>query len=245
MVHLENRNKTFYEQYLKRFLDVTIAAVSLILLMPFFLVISILVYIKLGSPIIFKQKRPGKNEVVFDMYKFRTMIDARDSKGNLLPDDIRLTKFGKLLRSTSLDELPELWNILKGDMSFVGPRPQLVRDMVFMTDCQRQRHTILPGLTGLAQTRGRNGIAWEQKLELDIVYLQNINFQYDLKIVIDTLYQVLFRKKSKFTDVGINEVDLAEDFGDYLLNHHKISVEEYTLKQLEARKLLGELHGKI
>lgn len=153
--------------------------IAIIILSPVLLLIAALVKIKLGSPVIFKQKRPGLNEKIFTLYKFRTMTDARDENGMLLPDNVRLTRFGRMLRSTSLDELPELFNILKGDMSFVGPRPQLVKDLVFMTPQQRKRHSVLPGLTGWAQINGRNGITWEEKLELDLEYIKNISFFKD------------------------------------------------------------------
>ena len=153
-----------YRKYIKRMLDFLLSLMAIIILSPVLIVVAILVRTKLGSPVIFKQKRPGLNEKIFTLYKFRTMTDERDEKGNLLPDDIRLTRFGKLLRSTSLDELPELFNILKGDMTIVGPRPQLVRDMVFMTDTQRKRHSVRQGLTGLAQINGRNNLSWEEKI---------------------------------------------------------------------------------
>lgn len=149
-----------YRKYFKRPLDFIMALVGLVVLSPVLLIIAVLVRIKLGSPVIFKQPRPGLNEKIFTLYKFRTMTDERDENGEPLPDEVRLTPFGKWLRSTSLDELPELWNILRGDMSFVGPRPQLVRDMVFMTPEQRRRHVVRPGLTGWAQVNGRNNISW-------------------------------------------------------------------------------------
>ena len=165
-----------YAKYIKRILDFILSLIALIVLSPVLLVVAILVRIKLGSPIIFKQQRPGKDEKIFTLYKFRTMTDKKDENGNLLPDSERLTKFGKVLRSTSLDELPELVNILKGDMSIVGPRPLLIRDMLFMTDEQRKRHTVRQGLTGLAQINGRNNINWEEKLEYDLQYIKNITF---------------------------------------------------------------------
>ncbi len=152
--------KRLYRDYIKRFLDIVLSAGAIIVLSPVMAVTAVLVRVKLGSPVIFKQKRPGKDERIFEMYKFRSMTDARDENGELLPDEVRLTSFGKKLRASSLDELPELFNILKGDMSVVGPRPQLVRDMVFMTEEQRRRHSVRPGLTGLAQVNGRNIIDW-------------------------------------------------------------------------------------
>ncbi len=168
-----------YKRYFKRPMDLILSLIALIILSPVLLVIAILVKLKLGSPVIFKQERPGLNEKIFTMYKFRTMTDEKDENGKLLPDSKRLTKFGKFLRSTSLDELPELFNILKGDMSLVGPRPQLIRDLVFMTQAQRQRHSVLPGLTGWAQINGRNNISWEGKFILDLEYIDDISFLND------------------------------------------------------------------
>ena len=174
---------------------------------------------------IFKQKRPGKDEKIFTLYKFRTMTDKKDEKGNLLPDSQRLTKFGKFLRSTSLDELPELINIIKGDMSIVGPRPQLVRDMLFMTDEQRKRHSVRQGLTGRAQANGRNNITWEDKLNYDLEYIQNITFIGDLKLILKTVLKV-FRKD----DINTEGMDTAEDLCDYLLRTNKITEDEYKEK---------------
>ena len=189
---------------------------------------------KLGSPVLFKQARPGKNEKIFNMYKFRTMTDDRDEAGDLLPDEIRLTSFGKWLRSTSLDELPELFNILKGDMSFVGPRPLLVRDMVFMTEQQRERHSVRQGLTGLAQINGRNNILWQDKLEWDAKYIREITFLGDLKIILQTIHTAFIKRE------GITDGDMAtaEDFGEYLLRTGVISEEYYNQKQDEAKGLL-------
>ena len=166
------------------------------------------------------------------------MSDERDENGNLLPDDVRLGKFGKALRATSLDELPEAFNILKGDMSIIGPRPQLVRDMVFMTDAQRMRHTAKPGLSGLAQTRGRNALSWDAKLATDIEYIENITFLGDVKIIINTVKQVFFKEKG-IEGGTVDEIDITDDFGDFLLKAGKVSKEEYDKKQEEARKLLG------
>ena len=165
----------YYRKYFKRLLDILCSFLALVLFSWLIILVALLVRIKLGSPVFFRQPRPGKNEEIFDMYKFRTMTDERDGSGELLPDEVRLTSFGKWLRSTSLDELPELFNILKGDMTIVGPRPLLVRDMVFMTDEQRKRHTIRQGLTGLAQVNGRNDIVWEDKLDWDLKYIKNIS----------------------------------------------------------------------
>ena len=214
-----------YAKYIKRILDLILSLMALILLMPLMIIIGILVRINLGSPIIFKQKRPGKNEKTFTLYKFRTMTDKRDIDGNLLPDEYRLTKFGKFLRSTSLDELPELINIIKGDMAIVGPRPQLIKDMLFMTKEQRRRHSVRQGLTGLAQINGRNNITWEEKLEYDLRYIENITFVEDTKIILKTILKVFKRD-----DINTNGMDTAEDLCDYLLRTNKITEEEYEKK---------------
>lgn len=226
-------NKGLYEKYFKRLLDVILSLTAIILLSPIILFVGILVYFKLGSPVLFKQERPGKNEKIFKMYKFRTMSDERDEHGHLLPDSIRLTVFGKWLRSTSLDELPELFNILKGDMSIVGPRPQLVRDMVFMSDEQRKRHEVLPGLTGLAQVNGRNNITWEEKLDYDLEYIERVSLLKDLDILIKTIFKVMAK-----SDISTDGMDTAEDFGDYLLRTYRISKEEYKMKMKVAKELL-------
>lgn len=183
-----------YRLFIKRFLDFILSLLALIVLSPLLLIIAILVRIKLGSPVIFKQERPGLNERIFTLYKFRTMTDKRDSDGNLLPDEIRLTKFGKLLRSTSLDELPELVNMIKGDMSIVGPRPLLVRYLPLYNDKQKHRHDVRPGFTGYAQVNGRNAISWEEKFDLDIYYVNHVSFFMDVKIIIKTVKTVIFRK---------------------------------------------------
>ena len=183
-----------YAKYIKRILDLILSLMALILLMPLMLIIGILVAINLGNPIIFKQKRPGKDEKIFTLYKFRTMTDEKDEKGKLLPDSQRLTKFVKFLRSTSLDELPELINILKGDMSIVGPRPLLVEYLKLYNEEQKHRHDVRPGLTGLAQTSGRNAITWEEKFEKDIEYVHNISFIGDVKIIIKTAIKVFKRE---------------------------------------------------
>lgn len=180
-----------YAKYIKRMLDFILSLIALIVLSPLMIIIGILVRIKLGKPVIFKQKRPGKNEKIFTLYKFRTMTDEKDEQGNLLADEKRLTKFGKFLRSTSLDELPELWNILKGEMAIVGPRPLLVEYLPLYNEKQKHRHDVRPGLTGLAQISGRNTIDWEEKFEEDIEYIQNVNFVTDCKIVFKTVSKVL------------------------------------------------------
>lgn len=187
-------NKGFYELYLKRLLDIILSLAAIIVLAPVFLLITILVRKKLGKPVLFTQERPGLNEKIFKMYKFRSMTDERDENGELLPDEVRLTKFGKFLRSTSLDELPELFNILKGDMSVVGPRPLLVKYLPLYNEKQKHRHDVQPGLTGWAQVNGRNSITWEQKFEYDIEYSQNISFALDSKIFFLTVKKVFFKE---------------------------------------------------
>lgn len=196
------RKKGIYEQYIKRPQDFILALLALIILSPVFIITALLVRIKLGSPIIFKQQRPGVNERIFEMYKFRTMTDAKDSKGKLLSDEVRLTKFGKLLRATSLDELPELVNIIRGEMSFIGPRPLLVQYLALYTSKQRRRHEVRPGLSGLAQVNGRNTISWEKKFELDVEYVNQISFKNDWKLIFLTIKKVFVRE-------GINSNNAA------------------------------------
>ena len=232
----------FYERYIKRLLDIVCSLAAIVVFGWLYIILAILVRVKLGSPVLFKQPRPGKvdpktgRERIFNMYKFRTMSDERDENGNLLPDELRLGKFGKALRATSLDELPEAFNILKGDMSVIGPRPQLVRDMVFMTDEQRMRHTARPGLSGLAQVMGRNALAWEDKLRWDLKYIENVSFLGDVRIVWQTFKKVFVR--SNITESS-EEIDVTLDYGDWLLQEGKISREEYEAKQAEAKRLLG------
>ncbi len=222
-----------YKKFIKRFLDLILSLMALIILMPLMLIIYILVRVKLGKPAIFKQERPGKDEKIFTLYKFRTMTDEKDENGNLLPDEQRLTKFGKMLRSTSLDELPELVNIIKGDMSIVGPRPLLVRDMVFMTEIQRKRHSVRQGLTGLAQVNGRNNITWEEKIKYDLNYVENISFINDVKIILKTVIKVFKRE-----DTQTDGMQTAEDLGDYLVRTNKISKDDYTCKNKEALEII-------
>lgn len=183
-----------YAKYIKRILDFILSLLAIIILSPVMLIIYILVRIKLGKPAIFKQQRPGKNEKIFTLYKFRTMTDKKDESGNLLPDSERLTKFGKTLRSTSLDELPELFNILKGDMAIVGPRPLLVEYLKLYNDEQRKRHDVRPGLTGLAQVSGRNLISWQDRFKKDVEYVNNLTFINDLNIILITLKKVIKRE---------------------------------------------------
>lgn len=181
-----------YQKYIKRLLDIIISFTALVILSPVLLIVAFLVRIKLGSSVIFHQDRPGYHEKVFKLCKFRSMTDARDEHGNLLPDEVRLTKFGKALRATSLDELPELWNILKGDMSLIGPRPLLVKYLPLYNEFQRHRHDVKPGLTGWAQVNGRNTISWEQRFEYDVYYVNHISFWMDVKILFQTV-AVVFR----------------------------------------------------
>ncbi|MGX7092023.1 sugar transferase [Hutsoniella sourekii] len=183
-----------YEKYFKRMIDIVISGVALVILLPLLLVIAILVRTNLGSPIIFSQRRPGKDEQIFRMYKFRSMTDARDEYDNLLPDSERLTSFGRALRSTSLDELPELWNILKGDMSFVGPRPLLESYLPLYNQEQRKRHKVRPGLTGLAQVNGRNATTWADRFRYDVQYVDNLNWQMDIRILLDTIKVVVSKE---------------------------------------------------
>ncbi len=196
----------------------------------------------MGRPVLFRQPRPGMidpetgKERIFDMYKFRTMSDARDENGNLLPDEVRLGKFGRALRATSLDELPEAFNILRGEMSVIGPRPQLVRDMVFMSDRQRMRHTVKPGLSGLAQVKGRNAITWEDKLDWDLKYIEKITFLGDVKLILETV-KVALIKQEGITD---GENATALDYGDALLKEGKVSVSQYDMLQEHARELIKE-----
>lgn len=236
---IETRKMGFYEKYVKRGIDIVCATGAIVVFSPLYLGLSILVKTKLGSPVLFTQDRPGivgpdGKETVFKMYKFRSMTDEKDEDGNLLLDEVRLTKFGKWLRNTSLDELPEAFNILNGTMSVIGPRPQLVRDMTFMSKEQRRRHTAKPGLSGLAQVNGRNAISWEDKLNWDLKYIDKISFIEDVKIILSTV------KKAFIKQEGITQGDMAtaEDFGDYLLRTEKVVIEEYKNKQEEAKEIL-------
>lgn len=230
----------FYEKYVKRLLDIICSTLAVLAFCWLYALIAVIVRVKLGRPVLFKQPRPGMidpktgDERIFDMLKFRTMTDERDENGELLPDEIRLTPFGKKLRATSLDELPEVINILRGDMSVIGPRPQLVRDMVFMSGAQRMRHTAKPGLSGLAQVMGRNAITWEEKLNWDIKYIQNISFLGDLRIVALTVKKVFGNRESK------EELDVTDDYGDALLKAKMISREKYDALQEQARSILED-----
>lgn len=185
---------TMYAKYIKRPLDFTLSLISIILLSPLLLIVAILVRIKLGKPVIFKQQRPGKNEKIFNMYKFRTMTNKKDKDGNLLPDDQRLPKFGKFLRKTSLDELPEIFCILNGSMSFVGPRPLLVKYLPYYTEEEHHRHDVRPGLTGWAQANGRNLVNWDERFKLDLEYVNNVSLKMDIKVILKTINVVLKRE---------------------------------------------------
>ena len=200
---------SFYEKFIKRLLDMLLSGMALICLSPVLLVTAILVRVKLGSPVIFCQERPGRNEKIFKLYKFRSMTDARDENGDLLPDEVRLTRFGRLLRSTSLDELPELWNIFRGDMSIVGPRPLLVSYLPYYTEEEKHRHDVRPGLTGLAQVNGRNNLTWEQKFAYDLEYVSHMSFADDVKILLMTVKKVFARADIQ-TDTQATEGNLAQ-----------------------------------
>ena len=225
-----------YKYYFKRLFDIVSSGIALIALLPIFAYLAYLVKTRLGSPVLFTQVRPGKDNNLFKMYKFRSMTDERDEDGNLLPDDVRLTSFGKKLRESSLDELPELINIFKGDMSVVGPRPQLVRDMVFFSDEEMQRQSVLPGLTGLAQINGRNNISWEDKFKYDLQYIKNISFFEDMRIIYRTVFKV-----ANQDDINTDGMETAEDYGDYLLRIGKIGKAEYDSNQSKANELINRM----
>ena len=228
----------FYKQFFKRFYDFVLSLLAIIVLSPLLLILMVVGAIAMKGNPFFTQLRPGKinkktgKEKIFRLVKFRTMSNAKDKDGNLLPDEKRLNGYGKFLRSTSLDELGELVNILRGDMSIVGPRPQLVRDMVFMTDEQRTRHSIRPGLTGLAQVSGRNNITWEQKFEYDLQYIKKITLLGDIKIIFQTAFKV-FKRSDVVREGTVSDID----YGDYLLQKLAITEAEYNEKQEEAREL--------
>ncbi|SDW52578.1 Sugar transferase involved in LPS biosynthesis (colanic, teichoic acid) [Kandleria vitulina] len=232
------RKQGFYERRTKRLFDITASLLALIIFSPLYLLVALLVRCKLGSPVLFTQERPGLidkegKETIFKMYKFRTMTDERDEQGQLLSDEKRLTKFGKWLRSTSLDELPEVFNILNGTMSVVGPRPQLVRDMVFMSKQDRIRHSAKPGLSGLAQVNGRNAISWEDKLSWDRRYVEKVSFLGDLKIILLTVKKAFIKQEG----ISMDNHATALDYGDYLLESGQIEEMDYDIKQFEARKI--------
>ena len=200
-----------YARYIKRILDVLLSGCALIVLSPVLLIVAVLVRTKLGSPVIFCQERPGKDEKIFKMYKFRSMSDARDENGELLPDEVRLTKFGRALRATSLDELPELWNIFKGDMSIVGPRPLLVKYLPRYNEEQHHRHDVTPGLTGWAQVNGRNALSWEDKFRLDVWYCEHVSFSLDVKVIFLTVKCVLHHEGISSADSATMEEFLGKE----------------------------------
>ena len=222
-----------YKTFGKRMLDILLSLLGLVLLSPVLLVLTVSGAAALGGNPFFCQLRPGRREQLFCLIKFRSMTEKRNVNGELLPDALRLTTYGRFLRKTSLDELPELWNVLTGDMSLVGPRPQLVRDMVFMTPQQRCRHSVRPGITGLAQVSGRNGISWEEKLAWDLKYLEHISLGEDLRILVKTVGQVLRRE-----GISAEGMDTAEDLGDWLLRTGKLEQEAYERKQFLAKEIL-------
>ena len=224
-----------YAKFLKRFFDFLLSLIGIIVLSPIFLILLVVGAVKMKGNPFFMQPRPGKGEKIFRLIKFRTMTNEKDANGKLLPDEVRLNAYGRFLRSTSLDELPELFNILIGQMAIVGPRPQLVRDMLFMSDEQRKRHTVRPGLTGLAQVKGRNAITWEEKINWDLKYIEHISFMGDCKILLETVLAVF--KRSGITD---GENATALDYGDELLKDGLVTQERYDELQIEARKLLKE-----
>ncbi|MCC3648455.1 sugar transferase [Cytobacillus oceanisediminis] len=204
---MKNSKGSTYKRFLKRPLDIILSSIAIIVLSPVFLIVALLVKVKLGGPVIFKQERPGLNEEIFTMYKFRTMTDERDNNGNLLPNHLRHTRFGRILRSTSLDELPELLNVFKGDMSLIGPRPLLIDYLPLYNEYQKHRHDVRPGLSGLAQVMGRNAITWEEKFNYDIEYVENISFALDCQLIIRTITKVFKRE-----DVNNSESVTMERF---------------------------------
>ena len=228
-----------YAHFFKRLIDFLLSLIAILVLSPVLLMLIIIGAIAMRGNPFFVQLRPGKinkktgREKIFRLIKFRTMTCEKDAHGNLLPDEKRLNKFGKILRSTSLDELPELFNILVGDMAIIGPRPQLVRDMVFMNETQRKRHTVRPGLSGLAQVSGRNNITWEKKFEYDLEYIEKMSFFFDIKIIFKTVGKV-FKRSDTVREGTVSDMD----FGDWLVLQEKVSKEEYDEKQKEAKELL-------
>lgn len=235
-----NVSNGIYAKYIKRAMDFFLSFCAITVLSPLLIILTVVGVIAMKGNPFFTQLRPGKNEKIFRLIKFRTMSCQTDKDGNLLPDEKRLTKYGKFLRSTSLDELPELINILKGDMAVIGPRPQLVRDMVFMTDEQRMRHTAKPGLSGLAQVKGRNAITWEEKLNWDLKYIENVSFWNDIKIVLLTI-KTAFIKAEGITD---GENATALDYGDALLKEDKVSREKYDALLAEAINIITEIQKR-
>ena len=231
-----------YANGIKRILDILLSFFALIVLSPILLVLILASAIMMRGNPFFLQWRPGKKdeqgkEKLFQIIKLRTMTNERDNDGKLLPDEKRLTPYGKWVRSTSLDELFQLFNVLKGDMALIGPRPQLVRDMVFMTEEQRKRHNVRPGISGLAQIRGRNALSWEGKLAADIEYVENISFMGDTRIIWETIGKVLKRE-----NISAEGMDTAEDYGDYLLRTGKLELRMYEMKQQEAKEMVSQYY---
>ncbi|MBE6084927.1 MAG: sugar transferase [Selenomonas ruminantium] len=220
-------------------MDIIASALALVVLSPLLLWLAWKIKKNLGSPVIFSQIRPGKGNKFFRLYKFRSMTDAKDKNGNLLPDEARMTDFGRKLRASSLDELPELWNILKGDMSIVGPRPQLVRDMVFFTEEEMHRQDVTPGLTGLAQISGRNNIDWKKRFAYDLKYIENINLKEDLRIIWRTIFKV-----GNQENIATDGMETSEDYGDWLLRQQLIGDIEYRESKKEANELIDNYEEK-
>lgn len=226
-----------YRHFFKRILDIIISLCGLVCLLPIFLIIAVAISIRLGSPVIFSQVRPGKGGRLFRLYKFRTMTDRCDANGDLLPDSDRMTPFGRKLRESSLDELPELYNILKGDMSLIGPRPFLVSDMIFYTEKEMYRKTVLPGLTGLAQISGRNNISWEKKFEYDFKYIDNISFCEDMRILYRTFFKVVEQ-----SDIATDGMDTAERYGVWLQKKGLLNEKEYIDGIHKARSIVDDFN---
>ena len=228
-----------YAHFFKRLIDFLLSLIAVLVLSPVFLILIVVGAIAMQGNPFFVQLRPGiidkktGKEKIFRLIKFRTMTNKKDTEGNLLPDEVRLVKYGKFLRSTSLDELPELFNILVGDMAIIGPRPQLVRDMVFMTEQQRKRHTVRPGLSGLAQVSGRNNITWEKKFEYDLEYIEKMSFFFDIKIIFKTVGKV-FKREDTVREGTVSDMD----FGDWLIRNGEVTKEEYDEKQKLAKELM-------
>ena len=228
-----------YRYFFKRVIDIFLSGLAMIILSPVLLILTILVAIFLGRPVLFKQVRPGYKNKLFCLQKFRTMTNECDSEGNLLPDSERMTKFGRFLRSSSLDELPELWNIFTGKMSIVGPRPQLVKDLVFFDDETMKRQSVRPGLTGLAQVSGRNNATWDERFECDLKYVEKITFWRDVKIIFKTVGKVFSR-----SDIATEGMDTSEDYGDYLLRLNRIGEDEYKEKVSKSKEMIKEFLDK-
>ena len=229
-----------YKSFFKRVLDIVCSLATFVFLWPLFAILAILVKSKLGSPVLFKQVRPGKDGKLFTLYKFRSMTDEKDENGNLLPDKVRLTKFGKWLRKTSLDEIPEAINILKGDMSVIGPRPQLVKDYVFFDEEIMKRQSVKPGLSGLAQVNGRNNISWEDKFKYDLEYVSKMSFFRDVGLVFKTIFKAFVKKENIDKDGFATD----EDYGDYLLRTNLIDTNQYKDGIVKATKLIKGFEGK-